>query len=194
MHFTIRILDACPELDLRRGDVVTFEPELTSSEQLVVHRPLPANLGALLRLVQSGRADLVTLDATISDFAGAVKGSWPSPEPAVQPIPKVIDLEAALEALQRPEREAPHEPPAYWYLTPDQQHRHLAAVRRARRRIPKLCRHCGGEFLPKLDSEASCPTCRQARHRKCIRCGGQVTAGDARAKRCASCIEKDATG
>ncbi len=61
MHFTIRILDACPELGLQAGDLVTFEPELRSPENpLFVHRPWPANLGRLVLLLESGGAQLLT--------------------------------------------------------------------------------------------------------------------------------------
>ena len=113
----------------------------------------------------------------------------PPPKPAVQPIPDgPIDIEAALEALQRPDRQAPHDKGVWYRLDDDQRDRHMTLIRKVRRKMPKLCRHCGGEFLPKLDSEASCPTCKKARRGKCIRCGEQTTAGNARAKRCDRCL------
>jgi hypothetical protein len=91
MHFTIRVMEACPELGLQAGDLVTFEPELRSPEYpLFIHRPLPAStLGSLVLLLESGGAEPLNPRSTVADFvlrmmcAEAAKAS-PSPKPAAQ--------------------------------------------------------------------------------------------------------------
>ena len=122
MHFTIRVMEACPELGLHPGDLVTFEPELRSPEcPVFIHRPLPASiLGSLVLLLESGGAKPLTPHWTVAEFVlrmmcaeaaseAAAKAS-PSPKPAVQPVPPgPLDINAALEALQRPDPQAPHE-------------------------------------------------------------------------------------
>jgi hypothetical protein len=119
MHFTIRIMKACPEMCLQAGDLVTFEPEPGSPEcPVFLHRPLPASsLDSLVLLLESGGAKPLTPHWTVADSflrmieaaSEAAKAS-PSPKPAVQPVPAgPLDINAALEALQRPDPQAPHE-------------------------------------------------------------------------------------
>lgn len=87
-NYTIRILEACPELGLHPGDLVTFEPELRGTDftRLFVHRPLPDNVGAVLAVLESGGAELITPDSTVSEFAAAAAEFGPQLRTAAQGI------------------------------------------------------------------------------------------------------------
>jgi hypothetical protein len=77
MHYTIRVLQSCPELGLQPGNLITYEPGLPPPDYRVyVHRPLPANLTALFVLLENGGAEILTPHSTVSDFAEAV--GWPA--------------------------------------------------------------------------------------------------------------------
>jgi hypothetical protein len=148
MHFTIRVMETCPELGLHPGDFVTFVPEIASPDYpLYVHRPLPANLGSLLLLLESGGAELLTPHSTVSDFAEAVGEAvgWTRPrlvlEKAGQPVPLgPLDVDAAIAAVSRPSRRAPEERGALYHIglsNPDgyaRLRRSVKAIRRARRK------------------------------------------------------------
>jgi hypothetical protein len=99
VHYTIRILQACPELGLQSGNLVTFEPDVAAPDYpLFVHRPFPANLGSLLLLLESGGAELLTPHSTVSDFAAAVGypaslSADPSDASPPPPTPRPLRLE-----------------------------------------------------------------------------------------------------
>ena len=201
MHFTIRVMEACPDLGLHPGDLVTFEPELPDCA-LYVHRPLRANAATILPMLESGAAELVTPHSTLSDFAEAA--GWTGPrlvvEKASPPVPlDPIDLDAALAALAEPEVGA-SEPCAADLLRCDSHGQarpggwdaieRLARARdRIRRKTPRPCRVCGTEFIPRQLKTITCDACKAAGQQRCRGCGELFTAATLRARRCSRCAE-----
>ncbi len=109
--------------------------------------------------------------------------------PKPTPLPP-IDIDTALAGLAKPDRHAPFEKGALHLLSREGHRRHLAKIRRVWLRMPRVCRGCGSEFLPKVEVQASCETCKATRHRRCIRCGEAFTARHGKVKSCDPCLEK----
>lgn len=80
MIFTIRVLSPFPQLGLHPGNLVTVEPGAPPPwHSIYVHRPLPANYGAIVALLEDGVGEIISPEQSVTQLAQAV--GWPHGPP-----------------------------------------------------------------------------------------------------------------
>jgi hypothetical protein len=195
--------EAIPELHLGKGTPVLFFPDNVPGRRLIYRRgPLeerqhpsslvPERYDLIAQHLVNGR---LVLEHSI--LFGEILTALGRCEDESQPIPQgPIDLDAALAALAASEAGIA-EPRAFDLLRgkgpwSDACNRLRLAQDRIQRKAARRCRVCDTDFIGRQVHVATCDSCKAAGQKRCCACDEVFTTTNPKAKRCTSCIERDA--